>query len=69
MKKIILCLCLPASLFFVACQGAQTENKEKESAEIKSIDSLSNEMDNIQSQIESSSAELDDAINDLEPKK
>ena len=69
MKKLMRLFCLPAMLFLASCTGGQSENKEKEAAEIKTADSLTTEMDNLQGEMETLGSELDEALNDLEPKK
>jgi DNA anti-recombination protein RmuC len=68
MKKLMFLL-LPLVVFLASCNGGQTENKEKDAAEIKAADSLTTEMDNLQGEMETLGSELDDAVNALEPKK
>lgn len=69
MKKLMCLFCLSAMVFLASCAGNQTENKEKDAAEIKVADSLTTEMDNLQGEMETLGSELDEAVNALEPKK
>jgi len=69
MKKLMCLFCMSAMVFLASCNSGQTENKEKEAAEIKAADSLTTEMDNLQGEMEKLGSELDDAVNALEPKK
>jgi hypothetical protein len=68
MKKLML---LSTTIFILSasCNGNQTANKEKTDAVLKATDSLTIEMDKLQSEIETKSNELDEALNALEPKK
>jgi hypothetical protein len=68
MSKKILYLLVPAIFFLAACGGANTTPKvnEADAAEMKKADSLTTEMDNVQSEIEAKKAELEKALQDIE---
>lgn len=69
MFKKILYLLIPSIFFLAACGGgANTTPKvnEADAAEMKKADSLTTEMDNVQSEIEAKKAELEKALQDIE---
>jgi uncharacterized lipoprotein YajG len=68
MSKKILYLLVPAIFFLAACGGASTTAKvdEADAAKMKQADSLTTEMDNIQSEIETKKAELEKALQDID---
>ncbi len=65
MKKVIFCLSV-ASMFLVAC-GGNAEVKEADTAkeEVKSVDSVAVETNKATHEIEKSTEELDELLNEI----
>lgn len=65
MKKVVFCLSF-ASMLLAAC-GGNNEVKEVETVkeEVKSVDSVAVKMHNATEDIEKSSSELDELLNDI----
>lgn len=68
MKKLVMIM-IVASLSIWACKpGNASQNDEQEAIkmEVQQLDSLSNELESIESELDAKADELEDALNDLD---
>ncbi|MBL4710077.1 MAG: hypothetical protein JKY48_16730 [Flavobacteriales bacterium] len=64
MKKIMICLSF-ASMLLIACGGEKAPTTEENVVEVPAVDSVAVEMHQASEDIEKSTEELDELLNDL----